>query len=95
MEKLKFSRILKVVYLETLKFLLHRNVKAKAVESGTFEKLRMLLDRDDEEVLSNALSCLGILCEDVNGKLKAIEMDLLCHLHKLLKDKVIIIRKSL
>jgi hypothetical protein len=74
--------------LGILELLLYRNSKAAAIENGTFEKIMALLHRKDESVLRKSLACLGVLCEDIRGKQKAVELDLLCILKKLLTDGV-------
>lgn len=81
---------LKIVHMDTLKLLLHQNIKRQAIQGGTFEKLVDLLNRNDEQVLCRALSCLGILCEDLCGKQRAAEMDVLKILKTFLQDDVII-----
>ncbi|KAJ8687228.1 hypothetical protein QAD02_023022 [Eretmocerus hayati] len=76
-----------LVHLDTLEMLLRQNVKAKAIEGGVFETLTTLLDRKDEQILCKTLRCLSVLCEDIAGKEKANEDDLLCIIRKLLRDE--------
>ncbi|XP_012255465.2 radial spoke head 14 homolog [Athalia rosae] len=77
-----------VHFLETLKSLLNRdNVKVHAIEIGTMEKLVILLQRRDEEVLAGCLECLRILCGEPIGKQKSIDMDLLVILKPFIEDE--------
>ncbi|XP_008206988.1 radial spoke head 14 homolog isoform X2 [Nasonia vitripennis] len=78
-----------VVRLEILRFLLYRDVKVRAIEAGVFEKLTTLLDRKNERVILSVLSCLSVLCEDVRGKRRAIEVDLLSCLKIFVEDEAL------
>ncbi|XP_046410405.1 radial spoke head 14 homolog [Neodiprion fabricii] len=76
-----------VVYLETLKSLLDCDQKIHAIEIGTMDKLVMLLQRKDEDILVESLACLAILCSHPVGKQKSIDMDLLFVLKTFLEDE--------
>lgn len=79
---------MQLVFLDTLQLLLQRDFKANAIQGGTFDTLVKLLNRKDEKTLCKALGCLTILCEDICGKKKADELDLMCTVYRLIKDKV-------
>ncbi|XP_011501173.1 PREDICTED: uncharacterized protein LOC105364838 [Ceratosolen solmsi marchali] len=76
-----------IIYLSILELLFHRNSKAAAIKNGSFDEIVALLSRKDEILLCKSLSCLRVLCEDLSGKQKALELDLLVKLKELLTDK--------
>ena len=55
---------------------------------GTFETLKSLLDRKDEQIVCGSLFCLSALCQDPLAKIKAMELDLLSVLNNFLYDTV-------
>lgn len=77
-----------MLYLASLTSLLDRYIRVHAIEIGIMEKLVILLQRKDEEVLANCLGCLGILCTEPLGKQKSTDMDLLLAVQPFLEDDV-------
>ncbi|XP_033219924.1 uncharacterized protein LOC117174720 isoform X2 [Belonocnema kinseyi] len=76
-----------IIHLETLLSLFNLDVKKHAIEIGVFEKLVLLLERKDENILTGTLACLAMLCREQLGKAKALEMDLLSTLKDMLNDE--------
>ncbi|XP_058796115.1 radial spoke head 14 homolog [Phymastichus coffea] len=66
--------VLQVRHLSTMRLLLLRSTcKSEAIEVGTFDRLTDLLHRRrDRQVLLDTLSCLTVLCEDRQAKIKAL-----------------------